>query len=193
MRDVVPCGGGFSFLYSPAPFLPWQETEPGIPPEPLRNGLRIAAERQRRRGNDVKVLTDGGAPAGKCTLESLGDVIGVHVVNRLQAEVGKDKILAPGKAGKDLWIEMAGGVQRRPPRPNNVSGMQHGGRKTVRAGLLQQIRFDSGFLAAIVAKGTAGLFLRHRDLDAVAMYPNRPAMQEVLHAPAQSFHELPGT
>ena len=42
--------------------------------------------------------------------EHLGDVVGVHMMNRLEAEIGQGELFALGQHGENVWVEVSGGV-----------------------------------------------------------------------------------
>src|SRR5262249_47892728 len=62
--------------------------------------------------------------------------------------------------------------------------------KSMAPRLGQQPGFDLGFANAVLADRPPRLLFRDRNLDARTVHPDRAAMQELLHAPAQRLDEL---
>ncbi len=85
---------------------------------------------------------------------------------------------------------MAGGVQRLPSRADDVAGMNDGGRKALPARHVDQVRFDPRLVDSILAERTARLHLRGRNFDARTVHPDRAAMQEMPHPPAERLDEM---
>jgi hypothetical protein len=71
-----------------------------------------------------------------------------------------------------------------------MSRVQQSGRETAPTGFIQQIGFDRGFPAAVLAERPPRLLFRGGHLHTVPVYPYRSTMQEMLEPSPQRFDEL---
>ena len=85
------------------------------------------AQRHRLLGDDVEARPDRGRP-GERALEGLRDVVGVHVVQHAEPEVGQRERLAGGQPPPDVGVEVARRRDDRPAGAADVAGMQHDAR-----------------------------------------------------------------
>jgi len=190
--DVIPGGLGVFRRDGVLPRLPGQVAQPGFLPKPAGHRLRVAAQGQRRLGDNVEALADSLAPVGQGAHKALGHVVSVDMVDGLHTDVGQREFLAMRQLLVDGRVEVALRVERYPARPDDVPRVQARGREVVQARLAQQVGFDGRFLDAVLAEGPARLGLGRRHLDARPVHPDRAAMQEVLDMPAQRPHQVLG-
>ena len=122
--------------------------------------------------------------------ECLCDVVDVHVVQRLRAEIGQPHVASGGEVVEHLDIEIAGGIDRRPSRSDQMSGVQDRRGNPSGPSFIHQIPFDGRLAAAVFAKRPTRLILRRRHLDAGPVNPDRPAVDEPRAGAAEGFHEL---
>ena len=122
--------------------------------------------------------------------EDLRDVVGVNVVDGFHAQVGEQDFLPLGQAAKDGRVEVAFRVERVPAGADDVTGVQRGGGEAKPSRLVHEILGDGELLDAVFAKGMARLVLGGGDLDAGAVGPDGPAMQEHLHLAAECLDQL---
>src|SRR5579863_9558786 len=191
MGNVVVCLRGLEIAVAALPFLPWQIGELRLAAEPDGHRLGIAAKRQGGRRHRMKSLAHRLAPMGDRAHEELGDVVGMDMMNRLKAEIRQGDLFALGQCRKDLGVEVAGRIQRRPARPDDMPRMNDCRRKPVSTRRLDEQGLDGRLLDSIVAEGTARLHFRGRNLYARPMHPDRSRMQEMSHLAAQGFDQTP--
>lgn len=120
----------------------------------------------------------------------MSDVIRMNVMQSLHAKIRQGHLLSARETSEDLGIEVAGRIDWGPARPDDVTRLEHGGRKALSARLIQQIVLNCGFLNPVLAKGTARGFFGGRNLDTVSQDPDRPTMQKVLHLPLENLNEF---
>jgi hypothetical protein len=78
-----------------------------------------------------------------------------------------------------------------PTWTDDVTGMNDGCRKRILPRPLDQIRLYSRFLDSVVAERTPRLHFGGRNLDAGAVYPDRPRVQKMSHLSAQGVYQMP--
>src|SRR6185312_9424495 len=113
--------------------------------------------------------------------ERLGNVVGMHVMDSLHAKIGKGHRLALCQLLENARIEMPGGIEWDPAWPYDVTEVEDSGRESMSARLIQKVDLDRGFADAILPKRPSRLFLGDGYFNAVAMHPDSPAMEEMLH------------
>ena len=86
----------------------------------------------------METFAHGGAPMRNSGRERLGHVVGMDMVHCFQPKIRERQFFSTGERAKNLRIEIAGGINRRPARADDVPGMQDGGGKTPAPGLVQE-------------------------------------------------------
>lgn len=109
-------------------------------------------------------------------------------MNGLKAEIGQRQDLSAGKGRKDLQVEIAGRIERRPAGTNNMAGMDDGCRKSAQPCLLQQIGFDRRLLRAVLAEGKFRRLFQCRHGCRLAVRPDRAGMQEMTDMAVSRFN-----
>ena len=89
-------------------------------------------------------------------------------------------------------LKLPAGFSGIHPGPDDVTGMKHRGWKTAQASLAEQEALDRRLLHAVLAEGIARLLLRRGHHRGVAMHPDRPAGEEVLHPAPQRLDDVRG-
>src|SRR5277367_4435239 len=108
----------------------------------------------------------------------------------LEAEVRQCEFFALGERGEHVRVEVPGGVERRPSRPDDMAGMDDGRRKRILARRLDQIRLDLRLRDAVLTERAARLHFCGGNFYAGAVHPDRSRMQEVPHLPAQGLDQM---
>ena len=102
---VVPAPAG-------SPGLPGLERQPRRLAEPTVDRLGIALQGQGVLRDDMERLAASQPRVGQGLLECLGDVVGMDVVDGLQAEVRQGQFFATGHALEDRAVGVARRVDR---------------------------------------------------------------------------------
>ena len=186
--DVLARGPGVLGADAPLELRPLDELDHRLAAEPSRHPGGQPPQRHRLRGHDVEARADGGR-AGQCPLEGLRDVIGVHVMQHAQPQVGQRQRLTGGQPPPDVEIEVARRRDRR-PRAGDVPGMQHHARDAAGDRLAVQQRLDRRLAGAVLAVRGARLVLGDRHAVGRAVDPDRAAVHEQRPGRAQRLHEL---
>ena len=121
-------------------------------------------------------------------LEGLGDVVGVHVVHKLDTEPG-DVQWPPRECPPDLEVEVADRSDRCPTRPDDVPGVQRRRHHTARAGLPLEHPGDPILLDAVCPERFGAFSFGDGHSVARPVAPQGAAVQEVAHLAAQPLHE----
>jgi hypothetical protein len=111
--------------------------------------------------------------------EGLRDVVGVHMVHQVSAQAGDGQLRPGGQGLPDARVEVAHRVDHRPTGSTDVAGVQRGGDQTARLGLSLQETRDGGLLHPVVAERLGGVVLGDRHLQADAVPPDGPAVNQM--------------
>src|SRR2546423_12604895 len=178
MLDMVPRRGSLIVRYGLSPFVPRKESEVRRLTEVREHRFRVGAESQRCRRDDVKAFTNRIVSLIERELESLGDIVGVHVMHGCLSVIRKLHELAAGNAREHIGIEMPSGIHRVPTRSDDVPWMENQRPRSSAAGSVMQKLFNRGFLDAVIAERMAGGILCDRDSGRTTMDPHRAAMDQ---------------
>lgn len=91
-----------------------------------------------------------------------------------------------------MGIEVGLGIDRFPPRSDDVAGMQNRGRKGMPPCLIHQVGLDSRLLDAVFAEWATRLRLNGWDNDAGTVDPDRTTREEMLHTAGESLDQMLG-
>ena len=76
----------------------------------------------------MKALPHCARPVCQSLLETLRHIVGVNVVDGLEAEVRERQFVPAREFSEDLRVEVSRRIERRPTRPDDVTRMQNGRR-----------------------------------------------------------------
>ncbi len=99
--------------------------------------------------------------------KSLGHIICMDMMHRLQAKIRERQFPAFGQELEDTGIEMPCGIKRRPTLSNDMPRMEHGSRKTIYTRFPEKKSLDLRLLNTVATKRSAGQIFRGRDYGAV--------------------------
>ena len=125
----------------------------------------------------MEALADCAISVRDRELECLRNIISVHVMHGLHAEIGKDQLLTVGELREHCKIEVSGRVEWGPSGPDDVSRMENRGANFLAARRLEQPFFDRRFFYSVVTKRLTRLRLGGWNDSAVSVNPGRSAMQ----------------
>ena len=95
--------------------------------EVASHDLGVAAQRERLRAHAVEALPGGRIGLLQARLMQCRHVLGVHVVDGLDATVGQQAGPVRAERVDDRRVEVAGGADRYPARAADVSGVHDAG------------------------------------------------------------------
>ena len=127
MSDVIPRRPGLVFADRVAPFVPGQEFEARSLAKVRVHRFGVRAQGHGRGRDDVETFANSGIGASKRQLESLRDIVSVHVVNSFHSPIGQYQHLAARDAREDVGIQMAGWIHRIPSRPDKMTRVKDRG------------------------------------------------------------------
>ena len=84
---MIQCHGGVAIGDADAPFVIGEKLEVRLDPVPGGHAFGIPAKGQRRGRHDVKAFADGRARLFHRSLKRLRDIVGMHMMQRLQTEI----------------------------------------------------------------------------------------------------------
>src|SRR5215210_2446770 len=111
-------------------------------------------------------------------LERLRNIISMHVVYSLHSQIGKDQLLTVRELREHRGVEMSDWVEWRPPRTDDVPGMEKRRSNSVTARRVQQPFLDRRLFYPVIAKRLARLRFGGGNDGAVPVDPDGPAVQK---------------
>lgn len=151
---MIPGRPRILFTNSSGPLVIRQKLHPRRLLEEGKHPLRISAQGQSCRRNNMKALADRGLTMQDRLDESLRNIVRVNMMHRLHPKVRQRNLLTPRDSREDPWVEVPLRIDRVPSRPNQVTRMQHRRRKAMIARLAQQIALNLRLPNPILTKGT---------------------------------------
>jgi hypothetical protein len=187
--NVIPGSLGIFLGNGGAPLFKGHKAQVSRLAEPGGHCLGVTAQGQSRRRDDVKTLPDGAAPVVQRFPKRLGHILRMDVMHGLHPQIRERQLFSARQFLKNHRVEIAGRIHDNPARSHDVTRMQHGGRETVPARLIQQVRLDGGLVDAVLPKGTPGLLFGGGHAHTVSVDPDGAANDEMLHLAAQRLHQ----
>src|SRR5688500_12166154 len=126
----------------------------------------------------MEASTDRFLSASDRQLECLRDIVRVYVVHGLHPLVRELQRLAVGNAGEHIRIEMAGGIQRLPPRTDKVPRMQNHGTGNASHTAVDQKLLDRGFLDSVIAERMSRRVFGYRNTCRATVHPHCATMEQ---------------
>ena len=138
----------------------------------------------------MEALADCAVSVRNRELERLRDIVSVHVVHRFHPQIGKDQLLTIREPREHRGVKVSGRVERRPPRTDDVSGMENRRSNSFATRRLEQPFFDRRFSYSVIAKRLARQRLDGGDDGAVSVDPGGSAVQEQWIAFLQRLNQV---
>lgn len=139
----------------------------------------------------MEAFSDSAFATGDGPLECLRDVVGVHVMKRLEPEIRQRDSSPPGQRAQHVGIAISRWADGRPSGPDDVPGMENRDRHSSAARLGEQELLDRGLANAVRPKRPALRAFPHRYFANEAMHPHGAAMDETdVGARQQRLHQL---